>query len=170
MKRCPRCGETYTDRDINFCLNDGELLSRLTDSRPSAFDDSPPTVVLDQARITNPIGWSAQAQPPMQYQPPQGQIFSPYAMPTSPDQTLAIVSLAAGAASLTIGWCCSSGLLLGPAAMIVGFIALSQNKKDPQSYGGRGLAIGGIVAGGLFLLIYVGIMVVYLLAALLSNL
>lgn len=170
MKRCPRCGETYTDQDINFCLNDGELLSRLTDSRPSAFDDSPPTVVLDQARITNPIGWSAQAPPPTQYQPPQGQIFSPYAMPTSPDQTLATVSLAAGAASITIGWCCSSGLLLGPAAMIVGFIALSQNKKDPQSYGGRGLAIGGIVAGGLFLLIYVGIMVVYLLAALLSNL
>jgi hypothetical protein len=65
MKRCPRCGHTYTEEGINFCLNDGELLSRQTDasyqppfSTPSAVDDSPPTMVLDQARVTNPIGWS----------------------------------------------------------------------------------------------------------------
>ena len=164
MKRCPRCGQSYPDQDINFCLNDGELLSRLADAGPSAYDDSPPTVVLDQARVTNPIGWNTQAQPPMQYQPPQGQIFTPYMLPKSPDQTLAIVSIAAGAASLTIGWCCYSGLLLGPAAMITGFISLSQSKKDPQNYGGRGLAIGGIVAGALYLLILIVIMIIYALA------
>jgi hypothetical protein len=38
----------------------------------------------------------------------------------------------------SLGWCCSSGLLLGPAAMITGFIALSQSKKEPEHYGGRG--------------------------------
>ena len=169
MKRCPRCGETFTDPDINFCLNDGELLSRLTDSRPSAYDDSPPTVVLDQARITNPIGWNTQAQSPMQYQPPQGQVFTPYIMPKSPDQTLAIVSIAAGAASLTIGWCCYSGVLLGPAAMITGFIALSQMKKDPQSYGGKPLAISGIVAGALYLVIFAFIMLIYVVAMLFGG-
>jgi hypothetical protein len=184
MKRCPQCGQTYSDENINFCLNDGELLSRQTSSsgyQPpfgegnvgSPADDSPPTMVLDQARITNPIGWSAPAQPPAVWQQsqPQGQQgYQPYIIPRSPDQTLPIVSLAAGVASLTIGWCCSAGLLLGPAAMITGFIALSQNKKDPEHYGGRGLAIGGIAAGGIFLVVYIIFMLIYLAASILPNL
>ena len=177
MKRCPKCGQTYTDENINFCLNDGELLSRQTGSatyepphRGSA-EDSPPTVVLDQARVTNPIGWSAPAQPPAAWQQPAAQqAFYPYNVAASPNQTLGIVSLAAGAASLTIGWCCSSGLLLGPAAIITGFIALSQNKKDPEHYGGRGLAIGGIAAGAVYLAVYIVIMVIYLAATILPNL
>ena len=169
MKRCPRCGQSYADQDINFCLNDGELLSRLADVRPNAYDDSPPTVVLDQARVTTPTGWGAHAQPPMQYQPPQGQVFGSYMASKTPDQTLAIVSIAAGAASLTIGWCCYSGVLLGPAAMITGFIALSQSKKDPQNYGGRGLAIGGIVTGGLYLLIFLTFVLIYILALLVGG-
>jgi hypothetical protein len=184
MKRCPQCGQTYTDENINFCLNDGELLSRQTsssgyqppfgDSSPvSAADDSPPTMVLDKARITNPVGWSASSQPPAQWQqqqPQQQKGFYPYMVAPSPDQTLPIVSLAAGVASLTIGWCCSAGLLLGPAAMITGFIALSQNKKDPEHYGGRALAIGGIAAGGIFLAVYIVIMLIYLAASILPNL
>src|SRR5204863_5625565 len=177
MKRCPRCGQTYTDEDINFCLNDGELLSRQIDtsyqppfSTPRTIDDSPPTMVLDQARITNPIGWSQPAQPPTQWQQPQGQMYQPYTFPSGPNQTLGIVSLATGAASLTVGWCCSSGLLLGPAAIITGFIALSQNKKDPEHYGGRGLAIGGIVAGAIYLAIYLVIMLIYVISIIAPNL
>ena len=90
-------------------------------------------------------------------------------MPTSPDQTLAIISIAAGAASLTIGWCCYSGVLLGPAAMITGFIALSQIKKDPLSYGGKPLAISGIVAGALYLVIFAMIMLIYVAAMLFGG-
>ena len=80
-------------------------------------------------------------------------------MPLTPNQTLAIVSLCLGIASVTIGWCCYIGVLLSPAAMITGFIALGQIKKDPQRNAGRGLAIGGIVTG----LVYLGIMLLLII-------
>jgi len=54
--------------------------------------------------------------------------------------------------------------------MITGFIALSQNKKDPEHYGGRGLAIGGIVAGAVYLAIYLVIMFIYLVSIIAPNL
>jgi len=171
MKRCPKCGQTYTDSEINFCLNDGELLSRLTepiyqspfdDQRPTRLaDDSPPTVVLDQSRVTNPTGWTPPASPPVRYQQPQGQIFSSYPINPAPSQMLPILSLVFGLCSLTVGWCCYSGMLLGPAAIIMGIVGLVQNKNNPELYGGRGLAIAGIATGiayfvflGIFLLIY----------------
>lgn len=179
MKSCPKCGQTYTDENINFCLNDGELLSRNSESQRSPFeseaphsvaDDSPPTMILDQARVTNPIGWgNTPAAPPVPWQQQQPAVY-PFTGQVSPDQTMAIVSLCLGASSLVIGWCCSSGLLLGPAAIIIGFIALSQIKKDPSKYGGRPLAIGGMVAGGFYLVIYAGIMLLYLLSMILPNL
>lgn len=174
MKRCPKCSQTYTDSDINFCLNDGELLSRLAeDTYRSPFsEDPPPTVVMNPPRTTNPTGWQPPSQPMTQWQPagsPQPQ-FTPYMMPASPNQTLAIVSLALGAGSMTVGWCCSMGLALGPAAIITGFISLSMIKKDPTTYGGRGLAIGGIVTGTIFLAIYILIMLLYLAGTILPNL
>ena len=174
MKRCPKCGQSYTDPDINFCLNDGELLSRLTDSASRSpfdeqrrVDDSPPTMILEQAPTTNPTGWpvTPTAQPPARWQPAQNQLLYP-SLSASPNQVLGIVSLAAGAASLTVGWCCWLGLLLGPAAIITGIIALIQNKKDPEHYGGRGFAIGGIITGALFLLACL----IYIIVVVLLNL
>jgi hypothetical protein len=178
MKSCPKCGQSYTDENINFCLNDGELLSRNSESQRSPFDtppphsatdDSPPTMILDQARVTNPIGWSnTPAAPPVPWQQQQPASI-PFAGYVTPNQTLAIVSLCLGASSLVIGWCCSTGLLLGPAAIITGFIALSQIKKDPKNNGGRPLAIGGIAAGGLYVGIYAVIIVFYIITMLLGS-
>ena len=90
-------------------------------------------------------------------------------MPFPPNQTLASVSLGLGITSLVIGWCCSSGMILAPGALVTGFIALSQIKKDPATYGGRGFAIGGVVTGAVFLVIYVLIFVIAMVASLLSN-
>lgn len=78
-----------------------------------------------------------------------------------PNQTLAIVSLCLGIASVTIGWCCSLGIILSPAALITGFIALSQIKQDPLKNGGRSLAIGGIATGAVYLGILVLILIIY---------
>ena len=166
MKQCPRCNRTYSDESLNFCLEDGELLTILPASGRIAED--PPTMIIDQARVTNPVNWpqSAQpmAQPPAQWQQPQGQpqIFGgAYSATRSPDQTLAIVSLCLGIGSVTIGWCCYLGVLLGPAAMITGFIAMQKNKKDPQAFGGRGLAIGGIVTGGIYFALLILFFIIY---------
>jgi hypothetical protein len=84
-----------------------------------------------------------------------------YPMQGSASQSLALVSLCLGLASITIGWCCSTGLLLAPAALITGIIALVQINKDPAHYGGRGLAIGGVITGALYVAGYVLLMLVY---------
>ncbi|MGQ0540811.1 MAG: DUF4190 domain-containing protein [Blastocatellia bacterium] len=182
MKRCPRCGQTYTESDINFCLNDGELLSRLVDEQinspfskeppPTRFaDDSPPTLMMNTPRVTNQSNWQA-PQPIQPWQPanvPQQQ-FTPCGMALSPNQTLAIVSLCLGIGSMTVGWCCSMGLALSPAALITGFIALSMIKKDPNKYGGRGFAIGGVVTGAVFLAAYLLFLFIYGAAILFGGL
>ena len=147
MKRCPRCNKTYNE-PLNFCLDDGELLIDEAAQRP--FDDAPPTVMMGDARTTNPTNWSA---PPVQYQAPQMWQQPMYA--ASPNQTLGVVSMCLGRGSLTIGWCCFLGLILGPAAIITGGIGLSQAGKDPERYGGRGLAIAGLITGGVSVVGYI---------------
>ena len=171
MKRCPKCGQSYSDPHINFCLNDGELLSRLTEpeyqppfadpgpTRPT--DDSPPTVVLESSRVTNPTGWNPPAAPPVHYQQHHSPIFNPYPASTSPSIILPILSLVFGLCSIFIGLCCYSGILLGPAAIVMGIVGLIQNKNNPELYGGRGLSIAGIATGaGFFVLLLIYLLVV----------
>jgi len=166
MKRCLRCNQTYNDDQLNFCLNDGEVLvQEMGASRP--YDDSPPTVMMNDPRATNPTNWQAPSAPPVAW---QGNQVMQYPMNMSPNQTLAIVSLCLGVASITIGWCCYLGVLLSPAAMITGFIALSQIKSDPKRYTGRGLAIGGIVTGIVYFALLVLVIVLYGAAIFLGSL
>jgi hypothetical protein len=169
MKQCPKCSRAYTDDALNFCLEDGELLvASFPQAQPQRFEEPPPpTVMLNDSRSTNPSNWPSEPQssPPAPWQGQQ-QMFgqqgqpAPFAM-LSPNQTLAITSLGLGIGSITIGWCCSTGLLLSPAALITGFIALSQIKKDPRSFGGRGFAIGGIVTGVIYLSVLLLVVLIY---------
>src|SRR3954453_13067122 len=132
MKQCPRCSRTYTDDGLNFCLEDGEMLRPYLQEQPPPppqfRPEPPPTVMINEARVTDPTSWPSQPQsaPPAPWQPQQAGVqpsqFAAMAMP-SPNQTLAIVSLGLGIASITIGWCCSTGMLLSPAALVTGFIA-----------------------------------------------
>ena len=73
---------------------------------------------------------------------------------TGQSKVLPTVSLVAGIVSLP-GICCYLGLLLGPVALVTGFIGLNQIKSNPQQYGGRGLAIGGMVVGGVALVVQI---------------
>ena len=166
MKRCPKCGQSYADKDLNFCYNDGELLSYMADDAPASgrpapplyADDPPPTEFMGASRVTSETNWDPAQSPPAVWQGNQHNIGQAplTGLPTqvSQNQTLAILSLGLGVGAMTVGWCCSSGLLLSPAALITGFIALSQIRKDPRVYGGRGFAIGGIIVGAVFLVLY----------------
>ena len=168
MKQCPLCRQTYTDDNLNFCLNDGELLTAFgAEPIGSRFsDDSPPTIVLDPARRTNPANWSAPAQPPAQWQQPQYMQNSPFGSPVgvrSRDQTLPIVALILGGLSLPL-MCCYGGIWLGLPAAVVGFLGMRNADNDPSRYGGRGMAIGGMVLGVITFLGSIIIAIVAILA------
>lgn len=50
MKICPRCQKTYSDENLNFCLDDGAILTQ-----SNAVDNSiPATVMMNQPRPTTP--------------------------------------------------------------------------------------------------------------------
>lgn len=72
MKICPVCRKTYSDDNLNFCLEDGTLLTQ------SQGQPLPETVLINQPRPTDPnrpqgmqqaapTGWN----PPQQYPAPQ---------------------------------------------------------------------------------------------------
>lgn len=155
MKVCPKCNQTYDDNNLNFCLNDGELLMEQQTS------DAPPTIIMDAPRQTNE-NWGEfnPASGPATQDQQNQQIFQqPYNSPqrfstsAGKDQTLAIVSLITGAVSIILSWCCYMGIIIGPVALITGFIAINNINKDPDKYDGKGLAIAGMVAGGVGILI-----------------
>ena len=154
MKRCPRCSQTYTDDALNFCLNDGEFLANFeTDPPPTLFgeqqnpfaDDAPPTVLLNKPRVTNQTNWQP-GSPPAQWQP--AEMNAPFSAGTHAklDQTLPTISLILGIASFVL-ICCWGGFPLGAAALITGFLGMRNADANPLRYGGRGLAIGGMVLG-----------------------
>ena len=151
MKHCPRCRQVYNDDQLNFCLNDGELLSvySAADHRSPVTEDSPPTLMMDHSRVTNPIGWQA-GQPIEPFGSANRSINAPVYSSShnqqKRDQTLPTVSLVLGIAACLLV-CCSGGIWLGLPAAVVGFLGLRNTDSDPARYGGRGLAIAGMVLG-----------------------
>lgn len=150
MKICPRCNQTYADENQNFCLNDGELLRQYE-------DDAPPTVLIDGARSTNPNDWQQYEAPrsappaPWQQAPVQNPTFGAPGFVQSADKTLPTVSLALGVLGVLL-LCCHGGFPLGLAAIITGFLGMRNADADPGRYGGRGMAIGGMILGVVALL------------------
>lgn len=161
MKRCPTCNQTFTDEWLTFCTQDGTSLITL---EPSP-NEPPPTVAYpppmppsvspsEQATLELPGAY----QPPVvQYIPPPAPqpVWTPSPAPVfggpQPQKGLAITSMALGIVSVTIGWCCSFGVLTSPVAIGLGIFALIQIKNNPTKYGGKPFAIVGIAAGTLYL-------------------
>lgn len=82
-----------------------------------------------------PIGQNTPFQPP----PAGGGL----------NQTLPIVSLVFGVISV----CCYISPITGLVALITGFMGMKNANNDPNSYGGKGLAIAGMIVGGVFFLL-----------------
>ncbi len=114
-----------------------------------------------------------QSPPPPQYIPPSPiqagwTAPPPPAYPINPQQSLAVTSLILGVASVTLGLCCYFGILTAPIALVLGIVSLVQIKNDPKKYGGKGMAIGGIVTSGLYFGILLLIILFYGLGFILS--
>ncbi|MGE3468621.1 MAG: DUF4190 domain-containing protein, partial [Pyrinomonadaceae bacterium] len=139
---------------MNFCLEDGELLTAFTQEPPLSrySDDSPPTMILDQSRATNPSNWpnTPSASPPAKWQGSQMQ-DQPFAAAApsyvaSRDQTLPTISLILGILSVLL-ICFYGGIWLGVPAAVLGFLGMRNADSDASRYAGRGMAIGGLVLG-----------------------
>jgi hypothetical protein len=151
MKICPICQQKYTDENLNFCLNDGGILS-------FANDDPTPTVIMDSPRRTNP-NWDNYQQPTYQNQ----QMTTPqnYGMQgqnpnfvQGQNQTLPTISLITGIIGfLTI--CCWGAVPFGIVAIITGYLGYTNSNSNPNQYGGKGLAIAGMILGAVELMIMV---------------
>ncbi len=76
--------------------------------------------------------------------------YMPRPMPQKLKQGMAITSLVLGVLGLPTGGCLGVGGLLG---VILGIVALVKANSAPNEYGGKGLAIGGIVTNGLSLVL-----------------
>lgn len=167
MKKCPNCNQTYPDESLNFCLADGTTLVKVN-------DDPPPTIFMNQARVTNPshlAGSNPFSTPGSQPLSPwqQGSQMSPQSpsyLAANPfqaqDKTLPTISLVLGILGMVF-FCCYGGIPFGVGALITGFIGMNNVNKNPTQYGGKGLAIAGMVMGaisffGIILLLLLGML------------
>lgn len=177
MRVCPKCDKTYTDENLNFCLVDGELLME------TETNDAAPTMILDNTRVTNDGTWGTGFDPgatqqEQQFQSPQinpqnQQIYqqpfgSPVAATAGKDQTLPLVAVISGALSIVLSFCCYLGVLLGPVALITGFIGMRNADSNPNIYEGKGLAVAGMIAGGAGLVFSMFMIIIFILTSMIS--
>jgi hypothetical protein len=170
------------DDALSFCINDGTALIRSSSYDPQATIMSPPPSVTEPPppgyNDAGAAGWNT----PLDYTPPQVW-NNPGAWPEQPpaqgmppgmaqvggqpqQQALGIASLVCGLLSITVGLITCSGPVLGVIALALGIIALVQIKNDPQRFGGKGLAIGGIAIGSLWILFILFWLLIFIIAAL----
>ncbi len=120
--------------------------------------DQPSSAPIAQAEWAPPpapdAGWQNQ-------QIGQNTPFQPPAPGTgSVNQTLPIISLVLGIVSL----CCYISPLTGLGALITGYLGMKNANNDPRAYGGKGLAIAGMILGGVMFLVGVAYYVLIFLA------
>lgn len=87
----------------------------------------------------------------------QNPSFQPQAAAAGPSQGLAIGALVCGILSCL---CCFS-IVTGPAGIIMGFMAKNKADQDPANFGGRGLALGGMITGALGIVGFIIFAIVY---------
>lgn len=86
MKICPKCGTTYQDETLNFCLEDGSVLNR----QEGSASEPPPTVMMQEVSPT-----VDQAQTPVTSPQESPQAYVPqYTMPRKRSRTWIWVVLA----------------------------------------------------------------------------
>jgi hypothetical protein len=168
MKYCPQCNRQYPDAWITFCTDDGALLrEELTPPHDPNWDPRirrPQTdVASEQATQWLPRdppaagAWIApDERAPMAERPWQPPPPPPRPTVQRQQSGLAVASFVAGIVGLTFGWFCMFPVA-GLMAVILALVALGQLRNSPN-LSGRGLAIAGLIMGGInlsFLLLWI---------------
>lgn len=138
----------------------------------SAGSDWPsqPPAMQNDPWASQPPAQSNWGDTPGSYQPGgQGMAGTGWQAPPPPpfpgsgnkQQGFAIASLICGLLSIV----CCMGLFTGIPAVILGIIAMNKEKADPANYGGRGMALGGAITGGLGILLSLGWIILNIIGA-----
>ncbi|HXD29840.1 MAG TPA: DUF4190 domain-containing protein [Pyrinomonadaceae bacterium] len=187
MKHCPVCKTNFTDDALSFCTDDGTVLVPgdlpLGDEQATqVFPQPPVTAVISppqptdyglgnmrssQPQTPEPYRWANETPPAPVWTPPPPPPVYP-GVRNQQTQNVAILSLVFGLAAITFGWICG-GFFLALAALILGLVALSQIKKNPTKYGGKPLAIGGIVTGGFVFAINFVLIAIWIIALIVGS-
>jgi hypothetical protein len=173
MKRCPTCNQTFYEEWLSFCTQDGTTLFE----ESTAASGPPPTILAPQADASAPPTWVTPAaelpssSPQWQSPQPAAPMWQPPPPPSYAQQenkSLATAAMVIGIISVTVGWMCL-GPIPGIAAIIMGAIALSQMKKTPDRFGGKPMAVVGVVTGSVTVLIHIGVMILYFVVLVAAN-
>lgn len=101
--------------------------------------------------------------PPQPEQPGYGQPYGgppPGWAPVLPTNSKATAALITGITTLVLSWCCGLGVL-GLAAVVLGMKGRAEVRQSQGTQTGEGLAIAGIITGGIAVLI--GLLVIALI-------
>src|SRR4051794_41287800 len=97
---------------------------------------------------------------PASYPPPPPQPYSGFAPPlTGPRNGLGVAALVIAIIGLVFCWSVIGGVILGIAAVIIGFVARGRVKRGEATNGG--VAIGGIVLGFLAIIVSLVFIVIW---------
>ena len=144
------------------------------DDEPTYFEPEPAATSFPESDPVSPTPQFAEPEREQQFNPFQQQSSpqsaplaqSEWTPPPSPvqggpgmppsaasgaklNQTLPIVSLVTGILSL----CCWVSPITGIIALVTGYLGMKNVKNDPAHYGGKTLALVGMILGGLFFLV-----------------
>ena len=130
------------------------------DEAPTIFQSAPEVQYASTPQYADPApgamqnqDWTPPPAPQPEWQNQQIGSNTPFQPPPAgaggENKTLAIVSLVLGILSI----CCYVGPVTGLVALITGFMAYKKAGDDPQNYGGKGLALAGMITGGLFMVV-----------------
>lgn len=81
------------------------------------------------------------------------------------NKTLAIISLVTGVLSI---FCCG-WFIPGIVAIVLGFMAKNKADQNPAEFGGRGLALGGMITGAISIILGIIVVILYVFTGALSQ-
>jgi hypothetical protein len=114
--------------------------------RSDPFNQPVYTQPLEQNQPLQPAEWTPPPAPDASWQnQPIGANtpFQPPAAGTGQNNTLSIISLVLGILSIP----CCGFVIFGIAAAVTGFLAKKKADQNPELYGGRGMALAGMIIG-----------------------
>lgn len=82
-------------------------------------------------------------------------------MPGGQSKGLAIAALVCGILAIPLFCCCGGGIPFGIAGAVMGGIAMSKAKSSPETHGGGGMALAGLICGSIGAVLSIVYLILY---------